>query len=100
MTAMSWLALGRDLDGMPEPRHTHTGDSRISTTANVREAADGFLYVQRAQESANYRSEYRIGRCLSPPTNVVAMSSGSPFNSTSAGGAPSGRTGRARATRP
>jgi AcrR family transcriptional regulator len=22
MTAMSWLALGRDLDGLPEPRHT------------------------------------------------------------------------------
>jgi AcrR family transcriptional regulator len=31
MTAMSWLALGRDLDGMPEPRHTHTGDSAITT---------------------------------------------------------------------
>ena len=31
MTAMSWLALGRDLDEMPEPRHTHAGDSAITT---------------------------------------------------------------------
>jgi AcrR family transcriptional regulator len=31
MTAMSWLALGRDLDEMPEPRHTPIGDSAITT---------------------------------------------------------------------
>ena len=31
MTAMSWLALGRDLDEMPEPRHADAGDSPIST---------------------------------------------------------------------
>jgi AcrR family transcriptional regulator len=31
MTAMSWLALGRDLDEMPEPRHSQTGDSAITT---------------------------------------------------------------------
>ena len=31
MTAMSWLALGRDLDEMPEPRHTQIGDSAITT---------------------------------------------------------------------
>jgi len=31
MTAMSWLALGGDLDGMPEPRHTQIGDSAITT---------------------------------------------------------------------
>jgi AcrR family transcriptional regulator len=31
MTAMSWLALGRDLDEMPEPRHADGGDSPIST---------------------------------------------------------------------
>ena len=29
-----------------------------------------------------YRREYRIGRCLSPPTNVVAESSGTPASST------------------
>jgi AcrR family transcriptional regulator len=29
MSAMSWLALGRDLDEIPEPRHT--GDSAITT---------------------------------------------------------------------
>ena len=31
MTAMSWLALGRDLDEMPEPQHADAGDSPIST---------------------------------------------------------------------
>jgi AcrR family transcriptional regulator len=31
MTAMAWLALGRDLDEMPEPRHAGAGDSPIST---------------------------------------------------------------------
>jgi AcrR family transcriptional regulator len=31
MTAMSWLALGRDLDDMPEPRYTEAGDSAITT---------------------------------------------------------------------
>jgi AcrR family transcriptional regulator len=31
MTAMSWLALGRDLDEMPEPRRTDAGDSAITT---------------------------------------------------------------------
>jgi AcrR family transcriptional regulator len=31
MTAMSWLALGRDLDEMPEPRHAPAGDSAITT---------------------------------------------------------------------
>lgn len=34
MTAMSWLALGRDLAGMPEPRHTH--DSAAITTLRER----------------------------------------------------------------
>jgi hypothetical protein len=104
MTAMSWLALGRDLDGMSEPRHT--GDSAITTLREriaqqhaapfdliferpqaaelgevdrsraialligplvlgrlstlpdfdyrecVRAAVDGFLYIQRAQDTA------------------------------------------------
>jgi AcrR family transcriptional regulator len=31
MTAMAWLALGRDLDEMPEPRHADAGASPIST---------------------------------------------------------------------
>ena len=34
MTAMSWLALGRDLEGMPEPRHPH--DSAAITTLRER----------------------------------------------------------------
>ncbi len=31
MTAMSWLALGRDLDEMPQPRHADESDSAITT---------------------------------------------------------------------
>jgi AcrR family transcriptional regulator len=31
MTAMSWLALGRDLDEMPEPQRVDAGDSAISS---------------------------------------------------------------------
>ena len=31
MTAMSWLALGRDLDEMPEPRGSQAADSAITT---------------------------------------------------------------------
>jgi AcrR family transcriptional regulator len=31
MTAMSWLALGPNLEELPEPRHTHSGDSAITT---------------------------------------------------------------------
>lgn len=34
MTAMSWLALGRDLEGMPEPQRTH--DSAAITTLRER----------------------------------------------------------------
>jgi AcrR family transcriptional regulator len=36
LTAMSWLALGRDLEGLPEPRHTHTADSAAITTLRER----------------------------------------------------------------
>ena len=36
MTAMSWLALGRDLDGLPEPRHTQRADSSAITTLRER----------------------------------------------------------------
>jgi hypothetical protein len=32
MTALSWLALGRDLEGLPEPRHTRAADSASITT--------------------------------------------------------------------
>jgi hypothetical protein len=36
MAAMSWLALGRDLDGLPEPRRTHAADSAAITTLRER----------------------------------------------------------------
>jgi hypothetical protein len=36
MTAMSWVALGRDLEGLPEPRHTHAADSPAITTLRER----------------------------------------------------------------
>src|SRR6202012_4550799 len=36
MSAMSWLALGRDLEGLPEPRHTRTADSPAITTLRER----------------------------------------------------------------
>ena len=31
MTAMSWLSLGRDLEGLPEPRHTRAASASITT---------------------------------------------------------------------
>lgn len=31
LTAMSWLALGRDLEGLPEPRHTPADSASITT---------------------------------------------------------------------
>lgn len=36
MTAMSWLALGRDLEGLPEPRHSGNADSSAITTLRER----------------------------------------------------------------
>jgi AcrR family transcriptional regulator len=36
MTAMSWLALGRDLEGLPEPDHTRSPDSPAITTLRER----------------------------------------------------------------
>jgi AcrR family transcriptional regulator len=36
LTAMSWLALGRDLEELPEPRHTHAADSASITTLRER----------------------------------------------------------------
>jgi AcrR family transcriptional regulator len=36
MTAMSWLALGRDLEGLPEPHHTSSTDSPAITTLRER----------------------------------------------------------------
>lgn len=36
MTAMSWLALGRDLEGLPEPDHTRSADSPAITTLRER----------------------------------------------------------------
>lgn len=36
LTAMSWLALGRDLEGLPEPRHSHAADSASITTLRER----------------------------------------------------------------
>jgi AcrR family transcriptional regulator len=36
LTAMSWLALGRDLEGLPEPRHMHAADSASITTLRER----------------------------------------------------------------
>jgi AcrR family transcriptional regulator len=36
MTAMSWLALGRDLEGMPEPRHSRNADSTAIATLRER----------------------------------------------------------------
>lgn len=36
MTAMSWLALGRDLEGMPEPHHDSCTDSPAITTLRER----------------------------------------------------------------
>jgi len=39
MTAMSWLALGRDLQELPEPRHDRAADSASITTLRERIAA-------------------------------------------------------------
>jgi AcrR family transcriptional regulator len=39
MTAMSWLSLGRDLEGLPEPRQAHPADSTAITTLRERIAA-------------------------------------------------------------
>lgn len=36
LTAMSWLALGRDLDGLPEPRDSQAADSAAITTLRER----------------------------------------------------------------
>lgn len=36
MTAMSWLALGRDLEGLPEPDNTRSADSPAITTLRER----------------------------------------------------------------
>lgn len=36
MTAMSWLALGRDLDGLPEPQDSRVADSAAITTLRER----------------------------------------------------------------
>jgi AcrR family transcriptional regulator len=36
MAAMSWLALGRDLEGLPEPRHTPAADTASITTLRER----------------------------------------------------------------
>jgi AcrR family transcriptional regulator len=36
LTAMSWLALGPDLDGLPQPRHTHAAGSAAITTLRER----------------------------------------------------------------
>ena len=36
MTAMSWLALGRDLEGLPEPRNSRNADSSAITTLRER----------------------------------------------------------------
>ncbi|BAX91048.1 TetR family transcriptional regulator [Mycobacterium shigaense] len=36
MTAMSWLALGRDLEGLPEPHHTSCAASPAITTLRER----------------------------------------------------------------
>ncbi|WP_297732461.1 TetR/AcrR family transcriptional regulator [Mycobacterium sp.] len=38
LTAMSWLALGRDLEGLPEPPHAGTADSASITTLRERVA--------------------------------------------------------------
>lgn len=36
MTAMSWLSLGRDLEGLPEPQHSQAADSAAITTLRER----------------------------------------------------------------
>jgi len=36
LTAMSWLSLGRDLEGLPEPDHARGGDSASITTLRER----------------------------------------------------------------
>ncbi len=36
LTAMSWLALGGELESLPEPRHTHPADSAAITTLRER----------------------------------------------------------------
>lgn len=36
LAAMSWLSLGRDLEGLPEPRHTPAADSAAITTLRER----------------------------------------------------------------
>ena len=60
---------------------------RISTLADFDyekvavAAVDGFLRRSPRTRRHRYRTEYRIGRCLRPPTNVVAESSGAPANS-------------------
>jgi AcrR family transcriptional regulator len=55
MTAMSWLALGRDLEGLPEPRHSVNADSAAITTLRERIAqqyAEPFDVIFDSPEAA------------------------------------------------
>jgi AcrR family transcriptional regulator len=55
MTAMSWLALGRDLEGWPEPRHRANADSAAITTLRERIAqqyAEPFDVIFDSPEAA------------------------------------------------
>jgi AcrR family transcriptional regulator len=55
MTAMSWLALGRDLEGLPEPRHSGNADSTAIATLRERIAqqyAEPFDVIFDSPEAA------------------------------------------------
>ena len=55
MTAMSWLTLGRDLEGLPEPRHSVNADSAAITTLRERIAqqyAEPFDVIFDSPEAA------------------------------------------------
>jgi AcrR family transcriptional regulator len=67
MTAMSWLALGRDLEGLPEPRHTRAAGSDSITTLRERIAqqyAAPFDAVFDSPEAASELGEVDRSRAM------------------------------------
>ncbi|WP_197520608.1 TetR/AcrR family transcriptional regulator [Mycobacterium sp. E2479] len=67
MTAMSWLALGRDLEGLPEPRHSPNADSAAITTLRERIAqqyAEPFDAIFDSPEAAAQLGEVDRSRAI------------------------------------
>ena len=65
-----------DTEWIPPP-HLDRGQPRDQHLPSPRKTCSRMTTTRRP----NQRSEYRTGRCLSPPTNVVATDSGSPVSS-------------------